>query len=384
MLPDMLSNKNDTVKISVVTVCFNSATTLEKTIKSVINQSYTNIEYIIIDGGSTDGTLDIIKKYEEYISYWVSEPDKGAYDAMNKGIAVATGELVNCLNSDDWYFDGVLKRVADKYQETNGDFLYGDMCVVDGNGNELQVLGSANADFNKMLYETIIYHPCCFIKTSILKSRPLDIKYPICADEDLFIDLYHQQYKFVYLGEGGITRFRLGGRSTTSPIDCPKEVYKIGKKHLRYYKNQPQYEIIKYNLRRVRMYAFLLETENQIGDSYKQKIKTELENNHVNKIIIFGAGKVGKILGKTLTELHFNFDIIDNNSTIQGTDFFSKKVLSPITIRPTAGTIVLVANSGDSSTMLNQLVDMGFKKNIDAIDFTVWCMYLAYLKYSKN
>ena len=132
------------------------------------------------------------------------------------------------------------------------------------------------------------------------------------------------------------------------------------------------------------MYVFLLEIENQIGDDYKKKIKNILETNHVHKIIIFGAGKVGKIIGKILTELHFDFDIIDNNSAIQGMDFFCKKVLSPKTIKPTVGTIVLVANSGDSSTMLNQLVGMGFKKNIDVIDFTIWCMYLAYLKYNKN
>ena len=88
-------------KISIVTVSFNAVKTIEQTILSVINQTYENIEYIIIDGGSTDGTIDIIKKYEDQISYWVSEKDKGIYDAMNKGIDIATGDYVYFIQSAD-------------------------------------------------------------------------------------------------------------------------------------------------------------------------------------------------------------------------------------------------------------------------------------------
>lgn len=369
------------VKISVVTVCYNSAKTIEQTIKSVINQSYKNIEYIIIDGGSTDGTLDIIRKYEQYISYWVSEPDGGAYDAMNKGIAVATGDLVNCLNSDDWYCDGALQRVADIYQQTKGDLLYGDMCVVGNNGDELEVLSSAKADFNKILYETVVYHPCCFIKTSILKQRPLDTTYPICADDDLFIYLYLEKYKFVYLGEGGITNFRLGGRSTTSLVDCPKEVYKIGKKYLKYYKHTPLFKVIKSNLRRLRMYVFLLEMEDTVDGSYKEKIKKVFESHNINKVFIFGAGRVGNMIGELLKGLDVDFDVIDNNQSIQGTRMFDKMVLSPDVLSPEKGTLVLVANSGDSASMIDQMVTKGFRANIDVIDFTDWCMHVAYLKY---
>ena len=89
------------MKISVVTVCYNSVDTIEETMLSVLNQTYSDVEYIIIDGGSTDGTVDIIKKYADRIAYWVSEPDNSIYDAMNKGIAVATGDYINFMNSGD-------------------------------------------------------------------------------------------------------------------------------------------------------------------------------------------------------------------------------------------------------------------------------------------
>ena len=102
------------MKISVVTVCYNAADTIEKTILSVLNQTYHDIEYIIIDGGSTDGTVEIIRKYADKIAYWVSEPDKGIYDAMNKGIEVATGEWINFMNAGDrFYKSDVIKLIFD-------------------------------------------------------------------------------------------------------------------------------------------------------------------------------------------------------------------------------------------------------------------------------
>ncbi len=104
-------------KISIITPCFNAVNYIEQTILSIIEQNYDNLEYIIIDGGSTDGTVDIIRKYEDKLAYWISEPDQGQSDAINKGIAKATGDIFNWINADDYLEADALTRVAEAFRE---------------------------------------------------------------------------------------------------------------------------------------------------------------------------------------------------------------------------------------------------------------------------
>ena len=126
-------------KVSIITVVYNGIEFLEETIKSVIAQTYPNIEYIIVDGGSKDGTLDIIKKYEAHISKWISEPDKGIYDAMNKGIDLATGDWQNFLNAGDSFVDNnVLEKIFTTNLE-NITLVYGDIIAIRENGQKLNV-----------------------------------------------------------------------------------------------------------------------------------------------------------------------------------------------------------------------------------------------------
>jgi glycosyltransferase involved in cell wall biosynthesis len=117
------------MKLSIITVCYNSAATMERAMQSVLSQDYPDVEYIVIDGGSTDGTVDIIKKYQDRITVFVSEKDRGLYDAMNKGIAHATGNVVGILNSDDLYVNGgVLSVVAKAFaDDASADAIYGNI-----------------------------------------------------------------------------------------------------------------------------------------------------------------------------------------------------------------------------------------------------------------
>lgn len=149
-------------KITIITVCYNAESTIERTIHSVINQSYGNIEYIIIDGASTDGTVDIINKYRNKITCFVSEPDKGIYDAMNKGIGCVTGDWVFFLNSDDYFYDdNVLCQVANKLSKNN-TIYYGNVIMMPlnklkkGRYNKYKI-GMGNICHQSIFYPKVVF-----------------------------------------------------------------------------------------------------------------------------------------------------------------------------------------------------------------------------------
>jgi len=188
---------------------YNGGKTLEESILSVINQTYKNIEYIIIDGASSDNTLEIIKKYEDKIDYWLSEPDKGIYDAMNKGINLATGEYIALLNSDDWYELNACKIVADKINDMEADIYYGMMRIIDEEDKKLLFIYGYT---DKILHQYMIAHPTCFIKKSVYKLYQYDIKYRSASDYDFMIRLKNKHYRFIFI-ECIIANYRLGGMS---------------------------------------------------------------------------------------------------------------------------------------------------------------------------
>ncbi len=173
--------------ITVITVVYNGAKYLEETILSVINQTYPNVEYIIIDGGSTDGTIDIIKKYEDYIDYWVSEKDKGIYDAMNKGITLCFGEIVGIINSDDWYEKDAFDKVINSMNQNEGDIYYGNMTII--SEKTKQELEKRYTNEKKLYFGMYLNHPSTFVKLKVYKKFDLfDAKnFKIAADYDLLL-----------------------------------------------------------------------------------------------------------------------------------------------------------------------------------------------------
>jgi glycosyltransferase involved in cell wall biosynthesis len=143
----------DHLKISVVTPSYNQASFLEQTIHSVLDQDYPNLEYIIIDGGSTDGSIDIIRNYETQLAHWVSEKDKGQSDAINKGFRRASGEILAWLNSDDCYLPGTLERVADFFSSHPAvDLVYGDLLLIDGSGKAVGIRRVVPYNYTLALY----------------------------------------------------------------------------------------------------------------------------------------------------------------------------------------------------------------------------------------
>lgn len=177
-------------KISIVTVCYNAVHTIEQTILSVSNQTYQNIEYIIIDGGSTDGTVEIIKRYESHFSYWISESDKGIYDAMNKGIKKTSGEWVIFMNSGDLFVDKtVLENVFLRDSHSNSEVLvlYGSYKEINNDiiSNEIKPLNICT-----LKYKMPFCHQSTFVKGEILKKYLFDSSLRIAADFKLFNSIY--------------------------------------------------------------------------------------------------------------------------------------------------------------------------------------------------
>ena len=201
--------------ISIVTVVLNSKNSLEKTIKSVISQTYDNIEYIIIDGGSTDGTIEIIKKYENAIDYWISEKDEGIYDAMNKGIKVSSGRYIGIINSGDWYQLGAVRKVVDVVLSSSAvDIVFGDMFIVDEKTGSKRFL-KGNIDL--LHRDMSINHPTCFVKRDIYGDRGFNTKYLIAADYEFILRQKFGGKKFYYINSV-LANMKRGGVSSYNPL----------------------------------------------------------------------------------------------------------------------------------------------------------------------
>lgn len=201
--------KNNLPLVSIITVCFNSAKTIEQTILSVLHQTYSNIEYIIIDGGSSDGTQGIIKKYSDRVAYSVSEPDNGIYDAMNKGIRAATGEIIGIINSDDWYDLDAIAKVVEIYSKNKGvDVIHGGIRIY-----ENERFSTSYCPRIKELNLCMIPHPSCFItKAAYNQYGVYNINYRIAADYELVARIYSAKGKFVYYNTI-LANLRMGGAS---------------------------------------------------------------------------------------------------------------------------------------------------------------------------
>jgi len=192
------------MKISIITVVWNNAKTIKYAIDSVLNQTHKNIEYIILDGASTDGTIEIIRSYGDKISKFVSEPDKGIYDAMNKGIKLATGDVVGILNSDDFYIDDyVIEKVVKEFEEKQVDSVYADLVFVkpDDLSKAVRYYDSSSCGSENFQYALYPAHPTFFVRKWVYdKYGVFKTDYKIGADFDLMARfLYTNNISYSYI-----------------------------------------------------------------------------------------------------------------------------------------------------------------------------------------
>lgn len=207
------------MKISIITVVRNNKDTIRDAIESVLNQTHNEIEYIIVDGASTDGTVEIVQSYGNKITKFISEPDKGLYDAMNKGIMLATGEVIGILNSDDIYIDEfVIEEVVKVFEEKEIDSLFADLVYVkpDNLNKIVRYYDSSQFSREKFAYGWMPAHPTFFVKRSAYEQYGLfKTDYKIAADYELLVRfLYKYKLTYFYI-QKPIIKMRVGGISTS-------------------------------------------------------------------------------------------------------------------------------------------------------------------------
>jgi glycosyltransferase involved in cell wall biosynthesis len=201
------------VPISIVTVCFNAASTIERTILSVLAQSYAPIEYIIVDGGSSDGTVDVIRRFEGRISRWISEPDKGMYDAMNKGLAMSSGQYVGILNADDWLEPDAVTVVAATFAGSDCDYTFGDVYLADKDGQRFGLMKAIPLEEagRGYLYKMPFPHQTCYVSRKLLQKVGMySLRYRLSSDHDFVVRLVQSGARGAQLPQP-IASYRMGG-----------------------------------------------------------------------------------------------------------------------------------------------------------------------------
>ena len=214
-------------KVSVITISFNAVKDIEKTILSVIHQTYQDIEYIVIDGGSTDGTKDLIQKYRNQIAYFISEPDNGIFDAMNKGIRAASGEWINFMNAGDYFYsnDSLENLMHSTPNIQDFDIVYGYQVHSYNYGDYIR----KKIPLSSFSYCMPIGHESSIVKTEIMKKHGFDCRYRIAADYNLFYKLFNNGSSF-YSSDTIVAVFESSegiSNSLKSTISTMKETAKV-------------------------------------------------------------------------------------------------------------------------------------------------------------
>lgn len=213
-------------KVSIITVSYNSAETIRDTIESVANQTHPNIEFIVVDGGSTDGTVDILRENEEVIDKWVSEPDEGIYDAMNEGIQMSTGDVIGILNSDDWYEPQAVETAVRAFDE------HADVDLVHGAMNVWNEDGQLDARYGKRErlpaeFVAPFNHPTCFVRRRVYETiGTFSLDLPTAADYDFMLRFLRSDQKDLYLDQV-LANFRKGGATTVYPFSPYSQLWRV-------------------------------------------------------------------------------------------------------------------------------------------------------------
>lgn len=368
-------SRQHNIKISIITVCLNSVDTIEQTIRSVLDQPYHDIEYIIIDGGSTDGTTDIIRKYEDRLSYWSSGPDRGIYDAMNKGIDKAEGGVVAFLNSDDWYEPDAIGYAAGQFADS-GIYVLSGLLYYWTDGRPTVICQHEN-DFRLTM---ACSHQAVFVRRELFeKYGKFNLKYAICADYDWLLKLYNENVPYTYCKKV-FTNVRSGGASTRNFYLTCNEAQAVSLSAALDLRESNKIDDKEYCdlVHRINLFRYNL-TCRYIGNNAVRETQAVFEGKlkeHLGLIFrkeryaLFGCGKMAewwlvffRQMGKKVLCFY------DNNAQLWGKLRNGIGILPPKEIKKGECEIVITSGIYESDIAL-QLDNMGLQRNLDYVCFS--------------
>lgn len=346
---------NDSCKVSIITVVYNGADTIEQTILSVLGQTYKNIEYIIIDGLSTDGTRNVVEKYMDSISCFVSEADNGLYDAMNKGIQYATGEIIGIINSDDWYAEDAVEKIVNLFGQKDVDLVYGNVVFVYPDGREKLQL---RYPLDTIWYKMAVLHPAVFVKKNVYDSLgTFDLKYMLSADYDLLLRFYCNHVKFGFV-DAVIAYFRLGGLSTKLRNKGIEERKTISQKYIDTCPNKRELSEKLDTWYKGACFTLAIRNHNDV----LLELLYHYFQEKPREIIIFGTGIWGERCYECLNNKGIQIiRFMDNDSRKWGGEFHGIKIDNPKElIEKNVHVLVAVKDAGEE--IKRQLCRMGYQE----------------------
>ena len=355
---DGVTTMQANVRVSIVTVCYNEVSTIGRTIQSVLGQSYSDVEYIVIDGGSTDGTAEVISTFADSIAFFCSEPDCGIYDAMNKGTNVATGELIAFLNSGDWYPEDAVNTVVNAYIHSGADVIYGNMMYVDRSGKAtLHKPSNPSNDFYTYMQ---LFHPSTFCKMILQKKYTMDTHYQIASDYKFLLQLYHENKRFFYVDKI-LSWFYAGGVSNQKKYINAKETKSvsmefIGKNHE--LMNQYADEVIK----KYENAIFILLMRRAVKYGFLGKWWTK-NFDRKKSICLFGTGYISQCVSLSLLKAGIRVEaFFDNDISKQNKYLFGIRIFSPVTILQKSRCSIIIATRKFEQEIHDQLNRMNIPK----------------------
>ncbi|MCR4842500.1 MAG: glycosyltransferase [Eubacterium sp.] len=346
---------------------------LDKAIESVLNQTYKNYELIVMDGGSTDGTVDVIKKYEDRLAYWTSAPDDGPSDAINKALPHTTGELIGFLGADDSYEPYALECVAKACDEVEADLYYGNMRTVCGDEKEVKDL--KKFDPEKLFVEGTQWlgAVCAFVKKELLVVNYQKKNDVLLTDYLFFLRLYVEGRKFAHIGDDRpITNFSIGGRTTSLRYRTIKDSEMVRRRIVEEYPHKgKEFEKYKKTLKKmfsigVSEYYIDCLSDEKLHEIIHTVLDSELD------YVLFGCGLFGKVcarlmIGGGIAPAFF----VDNNESLWGRAVEGVRVESPDILETLEGKVLIVTPQFDyEKEILRQLKEIKAEERMEVVRFS--------------